>query len=314
MRLMIYLFATACFVAYLPTELGAAPPTPAPTIATPKNEPIQVRTGLYLLNLGRLDTVTGTFTADFYISFECDKPCDTSQFEFENGRATSVDNQGVTPTRQDYRVIGNYNAAIDLKSYPFDKHKLDIVVEEKRQTEDQLIYQPDARFNGIDPNVIVSGWQLVGWDTRVSKHYYPNFDETYSRYEFFITIRRGILEAVLKALLPAFFIVVGGFLGFLLGPDKTIQRLTINTGALTGAILFHVNLTSQVPSVGALTYADKFMIVNYVGLVAALLSTVFIMIFEDEKRDTVAIRLHRGTRFTIPIIWVLLQAVVALTM
>jgi hypothetical protein len=153
----------------------------------------------------------------------------------------------------------------------------------------------------------------VGWDTKVTTHYYPNFDQTYSRYEFFIKIQRGTLEAVLKALLPALFIVVGGFLGFLLGPDKTIQRLTINTGALTGAILFHVNVTSQVPPVGALTYADKFMIVNYVGLVGALLSTVFMMILMDRKREALAERLHRITRISIPVVWLLLQGVAALT-
>jgi hypothetical protein len=308
-RLAIVLFLMGSFL----PELGASSLTQTAPASQPSEEPIKVRTGLYLLNVGRLDTITATFSADFYLSLECDKPCDPSHFEFVNGRASQVDNQGDTPTRKDYRILGNYYTAINLKSYPFDSHQLDIILEDRGLTQDKLVYQPEPRFNGIDPKVIVSGWELVGWNTKVSTHYYPIFDETYSRYEFFITIRRGVLEAVLKALLPAIFIVVGGFLGFLLGPDKTLQRLTINTGALTGAILFHVNLTSQVPPVGALTYADKFMIINYVGLVGALLSTVFMMIFEEESKVAIAEKLHRRTRFTIPALWLALQIAVAFT-
>jgi hypothetical protein len=53
----------------------------------------------------------------------------------------------------------------------------------------------------------------------------------YSRYVFEVVIERGALSSVFKAILPALFIVLGGFLALLLGPDKALQRLGINMGA-----------------------------------------------------------------------------------
>ncbi len=290
------------------TNLQEGPPPAAPAAAT------VVKTGIYLLNVGRLDTTTGNFTADFYLTFDCDRPCNPARFEFANGQAVEADLQYETPTRREYRIQGNFSTNIDFRSYPFDKHKLLVALEDKQQPEEELVYQFAPELTGVDSEVIVSGWELMGWEARVTSHYYPVFDETYSRFEFFIEIRRGTVAAVLKALLPALFIVAGGFLAFLLGPDKALHRLTIDTGALTGAILFHVNVTSQIPPVGSLTYADKFMIVNYIGLVGALLTTVFMLILTDQKRDELAERIHRITRSAVPLTWLLLQAVAAYTL
>ncbi|MBI3743746.1 MAG: hypothetical protein HY261_05590 [Chloroflexi bacterium] len=280
----------------------------------PASQAVQVRTGMYMLNVGRLDTLTGTYNADFYLVFECDRPCDPGNFEFSNGRATALDKQGDDPNGKTFRVQASFNTDVDFRNYPFDKHKLLISLEDKLLTKEQLQYVVDPKLNAIDDHVIVGGWELHGWDAIVTDHYYPVFDETYSRYEFFIHIQRGVLAAILKSLLPALVIVLGGFLGFLLGPDKALQRLTIATAALTGAILFHVNLTSQVPPVGSLTYADKFMIVNYVGLVGALAATVAILILTDRKQEARALRIHRGSRLTVPIVWVVLQGLVAWTL
>ena len=42
----------------------------------PNAGPVRVSVAVYLLSLGRLDTASGTFTADFYLSFRCERPCD----------------------------------------------------------------------------------------------------------------------------------------------------------------------------------------------------------------------------------------------
>ncbi|MEM0475506.1 MAG: hypothetical protein QW343_01805, partial [Candidatus Norongarragalinales archaeon] len=44
-------------------------------------QPIQVRTSVYVLNLGKFEVSTGSYTIDFYLNFECDSECNP-QFEF----------------------------------------------------------------------------------------------------------------------------------------------------------------------------------------------------------------------------------------
>ncbi|MDP3881477.1 MAG: hypothetical protein Q8Q31_01220 [Nanoarchaeota archaeon] len=47
--------------------------------------------GVYILNLGKFDISTGSFTVDFYLSLKCQVNCSSQEFEFINGRASSFE-------------------------------------------------------------------------------------------------------------------------------------------------------------------------------------------------------------------------------
>lgn len=83
----------------------------------------EIKVGIYVLNLGKFDVATGSFTADFYLSLKCDKVCPKQDFEFMNGRATSVDKLTDKPNEKLYRIQANLNSPIDLKKFPYDKQQ-----------------------------------------------------------------------------------------------------------------------------------------------------------------------------------------------
>jgi hypothetical protein len=180
-----------------------------------------------------------------YLTLECDQPCTPNRFEFMNGRATSTDLVEDEPNYKSYRIQASLQANPDLRDYPFDRHNLFIQFEDKSNSTARLVYEATPDFNGVDPSVIIAGWQLQEWSPEVIDHLYPTFDATYSRFQFNVIISRGTLSSIFKAILPAMVIVLSGFLALLLGPDKALQRLGINTSALIGGIMFHINLTSQ---------------------------------------------------------------------
>src|SRR3989344_2173793 len=97
-----------------------------------KEEPKEVQVGLYLLNLGKFDIATGSFTADFYLDFECDSVCPQFDFEFMNGRASSTDKIIDKPKEKFYRIQANLNSPVNLRSFPFDKQKMEIIIEDKQ--------------------------------------------------------------------------------------------------------------------------------------------------------------------------------------
>jgi hypothetical protein len=74
--------------------------------------------------------------------------------------------------------------------------------------------------------------------------------------------------------------------------------------------MFHVNLTSQLPPVGYLTLADKYMIVNYVGLVGALAVTVTLLALSTGPKAETAAKLHRYSAPLIPVVWAVGQVAV----
>ncbi|MDA1003922.1 MAG: hypothetical protein O3B31_11355, partial [Chloroflexi bacterium] len=285
-----------------PTPAPGATPAPAPA-AEPSAGPIVVRAAVYVLNVGRLDTQSGEFTVDFYLTLTCDRPCDAGNFEFMNGRALSSDLQTDEPAEMLYRIQAALTTNVDVRRYPFDQHRLPVIIEHREIPSSGLVYVADERLSGVDPAVTVGGWELRSWAASVTDHYYAPWDESWSRYEFDVIIERGVISGVFKALLPGLLIVASGFLALLLGPDLVIQRLGINTSAIVGAILFHLTLTSQVPPVGYLTFADKFMLANYIGLISALLATVVLMVIATERRPALAARIHALSRTTIPLAW-----------
>ena len=268
--------------------------------------PLEVKAGVYVLSIGQLSTATGTYVVDMYLTLECDRPCTPNDFEFMNGRATSTNLIEDEPAYKYYRIQASLQTNPDLRNYPFDEHNLMVQFEDQSLSSTHLVYVPDPTLNGVDPSVIIAGWQLKSWDARVVEHIYPTFDATYSRFQFDVIIARGTLSSILKAVLPALVIVLSGFLALLLGPDKALQRLGINTSALIGGIMFHINLTSQLPPLGYLTLADKFMIMNYVGLIGALGATVILLgmsTVANGDKSAGAIRLHKYTQIGVPVVW-----------
>jgi hypothetical protein len=273
----------------------------------PSEGPSVVKVGLYLLNVSKLDTATGAYTADFYLSFSSDTPSEPSYFEFSNGRATSIDKSVDEPTEKFYRIQASLVDKLDLSRYPFDHHNLTIELEDKEQTINSQVYEVSLQDSGLDPAVNIPGWELNGWDAKVVDHYYAPYDTTFSKYVFTIQIRRAATAAILKTFLPALIIVLMGLLSLVLTPDKIIPRLTLNAGALTGAVLFHLNMTSSLPPLGYLTFGDRFMLINYIALALALISTLIALAQVDKKQNDKANRVHHIALGVVPVVWIGLQ-------
>ncbi|MEM4662491.1 MAG: hypothetical protein QXM75_00505 [Candidatus Diapherotrites archaeon] len=275
------------------------------------SEPQKVEVGIYVLNIGKFEVSTGSYTVDFYLSMKCDKPCDPSNFEFMNGRATSVDKIIDEPNEKFYRIQASLAENIDLKKYPFDEHFLTIQIEDKRNTSEKLFYVPDEKSAGIDPSVVIVGWDLIGYEQEVTDHFYEPYGETYSRFIFKIHIRRILLAAILKTFVPVIFIVIAGLLALLIQEqDKLWTRIGINTSSLIASVMFHLNVTSSIPPVGYLTFADKFMISTYSILLLSLFSTVMMMRHAKRKDEVMYNRIYHIALYCIPAMAVFLYGIV----
>lgn len=273
----------------------------------PQDGPAVVKVGVYILNVGKLDTSTGAFTIDFYLSLSSDEPSNPGNFEFSNGRAISIDKSVDEPTEKFYRIQASLADSLDLSRYPFDRHNLTIQLEDKEQTVRTQVYEVSQQDSGLDPAVNIAGWELDGWKAEVNEHYYVPYDTTFSRYVFGIQVHRSVMAAILKTILPALVIVLVGLLSLVLSPDKIIPRLTLNTGAFTGAVLFHLNMTSSLPPLGYLTFGDRFMLANYLALALTLISTLVALYYVDRKLTDKAGQVHNLALIVVPLVLVGLQ-------
>ena len=277
-------------------------------IAMPISYADKVDVGLYVLNLGRFDVATGSFTADFYLSLKCESKC-SPDLEFMNGRAISIDKAIDLPNEKFYRIQANLNSPVDLRNFPFDTQKMQIIMEDKRATIDEINYSPLISESGIDDSNLFTGWNILGWKAETKEHEYSVYNETYSQYIFSIGISRIKISAFLKTFLPVFFIILIVMFTFIMDPDKITTRLTVASSSLVAAVMFHINISNQIPPVGYLTFADKFMILTYFILLSFAILNVVILELQEQKKNELAEKMHRATEYSIfifvPIIYLL---------
>jgi len=270
----------------------------------------QVEVGLYILNLGKFDIATGSFTADLYLSLTCETECSPENFEFMNGRASTVEKIIDEPNEKFYRIQANLNSPIDLKSFPFDAQKMQIIIEDKEKTTEDLVYVANQEESGIDPSIVFTGWNIDGWNAGVQEHYYGVYDETYSQYLFTVDISRIVFNAFLKTFLPVIFILLVVIFSFLIDPDKVATRLTMAGSSLVASVMFHVSISNQIPPVGYLTFADKFMVLTYMVLLFSFIINIAMLELQEQKKTEVVDRLHRKTEYNVlwavPLAYVLL--------
>jgi hypothetical protein len=280
-------------------------------IAFASAEPAKVKVGVYVLSIGKFEVSTGSYTVDFYLSMKCENECDPSNFEFTNGRAVSVDKIIDLTNEKFYRIQAALAENIDLKQYPFDDHYLTISLEDKKNTIDDLVYVFDEQASGVDPSVVLVGWDLTGNIGEVTTHYYPPYDETYSRFVYKVHIKRIFLAAVMKTFLPILFIVIVGLLALLIHEsDKLWTRIGVNTSSLIASVMFHLNVTSSIPPVGYLTFADKFMIATYIILILSLLSTIIMMRHAKQKDEKMLEKIYHVSLYAIPVFALILYGLV----
>ncbi len=266
-----------------------------------------VGVGLYLINIGNYDISKGTYTADFYIYFNCTQNCSAStNFEFINGRADSIDPNDILANEHYYRVYASLLSPVDLRKFPFDIQKFNILIEDKRRTTDELVYVPLIDKSSVDEGITATGWKVVNWSVTAKDHYYAVYDETYSQYVFTMTMSRTILSSVLKTFLPVVFIILIVLFSYILGLDQLPNQLTLIGSGLVAAVMFHVSISNDLPPLGYLTFADKFMILTYFVLLSTMIISIILLVLLEHKKRKLASRIHKITELAV---WIIVPAI-----
>ena len=299
------------------TVVKTFPPRPSGTELADKEV---VRIGVYILSVGNLDTTTSRYTVDFFLNLICEtEGCNPTDFDLINA---SLDREIEDQTDEDdagkayyYRVRGTMRTNLDLRNFPFDEHVLEIEIEDKNKTDDEYVYIVDPEQSGIDSAVYVSGWNLEPSITgEVNSHNYDVYNESYSRARFYIRIYHPWFSSFMKGLFAAIVIVGVGMLSFLMNPNDAKDRIALTSGTLASAIFYHMTLTSSIPPVGYLTYADRFMILQYVFITASLGVAIGLFLMQStENSEERLSQLHRTTRWSIPLLWVASMIVLHVT-
>lgn len=282
------------------TVPAAAAEKAAPAKADAPDDAVQaIKVGIYVLNLGKLDISSGAFTVDFYLDLKSDKPIAENGFEFMNGRAATMekieDKKDGETYEKFYRIQANLSTPIDLKRYPFDSQKMQIILENKTESMEKVKYVPSVEESGLDQAINFPGWLITGWTATMSEHDYPVYNEKYCQYIYNVDIQRVKWNAFLKTFLPVFFMMLIVMASFILNPEQITTRLAAISSALVASVMFHVAISNQLPPVGYLTFADKFMVLTYLVLLVSFFTSIRVFQLQGRNDKEKAGKLHRLT-------------------
>jgi hypothetical protein len=259
-------------------------------LANPKHGgPATIKVGLVISEIRDYDIQTGGFGSDFFMSFTSDKPMPKVHPIFANGREVNCQEIVDSPSFRFSRCTGSFTSAVDLRQYPFDTQRLDIIVEDIVYGVDTLVFVPDPERTSLDAGFRLAGYGVASVGANAYKHQYPprfDRDDLYvSRYKFTIGVDRFAQSAAFSVYVPAFIIVLISLIGLWVPASELEVRSSAGAPMLAAAVLFHYSLILALPATGYLTHADKLMLGVYVSLLINMATTWVFLLVEEDKLD-----------------------------
>ena len=307
------LFIAAALAGVLLGVVAVRPALAQSEAGTPASEgPVIAFVKLYLNDIIKFDVATG-FTADVFLALGCQTPCGDPRVVVDNGKASSREVLLDTPNVKGYRMELAMTDTIDLHQYPFDSHALTIVLISARPAE-------EIQFAVAPNSVRVGDIRLQGWDIERearAEAYVAPFDEFTARsipvYRFSVNVSRPVLAGIFKVMLPGFAILLVGSLGLIVGPEERIKRFDLFNAAFLGTVLFQLNVVGSLPPLGYLTYADRFLLVNLISIIIGVASSILMILSFRAGRKARSWLIHEWSMLLIPLVWLSLQSLNALT-
>jgi hypothetical protein len=294
-----------------PIDLATAPnggvPSPPPgaryksPFAKANPKPIDVKVAFLLNSVDEYDVKTGTFTADFFVSFTSLDPMPSLTLQFPNGKLEGREVIADKPTFKVLRLSGSFKSPADLRRYPFDSQELRIIIEDDTRGIDQLRFVVDNERTQLARGFRAVGWQVSFVEGRTLAQSYPdrfeNDDLFYSRYTFVVGLDRYATSAAFKVFVPAFVIVFISLLGMWVPAEEMEVRSNSGAPMLAGAVLFHFALMQELPATIYLSRADKLMMGVYTCLALGMISTWWMFLVQEQNVEKV----FRIARIAVPV-------------
>jgi len=278
------MFCAAVLVSGLYAEETAVAPAASARSRVKKEV---IKAGIVIAHIGQVNLSTGLFNVEFFLSLTCpaDIPNCRTNFVLLNGAISSKDKVDVEGLKTVYKVKAEAHANLDFKDFPLDSHVLPLIIMDKEDGADDVIFEADTANSSIDDKVAVSGYKVAGSAVYAVEESFESLREKYSLLHFDIKIEKAKLTSILKTYFPATVILFIAMIGLILHGKNINTRLSMGTAGLLASVMFHVSSTSSLPSISYLTRTDKFMIAIYSALLMHILVSVYTLAKEDEKGE-----------------------------
>lgn len=286
-------------------EINVVPVTPQ-QIKEWGSVPTRVTVGLYINNFPTLDFVNNDFVFDGILWFEFDPALislnTVSKFSLERGDILSI-SEPYTQMLDNkffarYSLRARFKADLAYQLFPFDDHRLDIILVNRTIQPSEMIFRSYVSFFVISPSLHVTGWEIsdtavrTGMTQSVLDKYESQKLVSYPRAIFSINLRRSGVRNLLLILLPLFMIYFITLFSFAFDPKTHSGTIFGLASAGVSTLLgYRFVIEGMSPKVGYFVFSDRLFILF---LAASLVEFIFAVILVRIGQLTPFISILRG--------------------
>jgi hypothetical protein len=263
--------------------------SPRSATAQAAEAPTACTIGVDILSIHGINFDENTFDAGFWIWSVCPdnrfKPLQT--MEFVNANNVTVSLQGETVVEGVYwdyaKVDGTFRYYWDLSDFPFDRHDLQIHVENSDWDASMFVFVPDTAGSAFEPDMPLEGWSVdsfsVASDLKTYQTTYgdpqnPAGTSEYSRFTAHVALERADYNSFFKltfVVYIAFLISLVSYFVNLKNPAMLAARLGVISGALFTVAVSLRTASDALSSEEEITLVGK---IHVVALAAILIDAI----------------------------------------
>lgn len=285
--------------------------------ARSKENPNDVKVGLFIDNIFDLDFSARDVEATFWIWFNHSKPEFDARKDIEVINAKFLNNLQYFKSElnngsvwEQLKYSATLNSTWTLKNYPFDRQKIKFIFESTERDLRALSFVPDLKQSKLSDALSLAGWSIEGLSVKTSEVSYnttfgdPTLKDearsSYPRATFEVSIKRNgwrlffstFIGFVLSIALAGIVLVNNAFrkLTQVIEMDSQID---IGIGAIFSAVGTGYILESSLPSTTEFTLADSFQIAAYGVTFLTILSIIVIRALKVRGLDETALTIGK---------------------
>ncbi|WP_433263409.1 ABC transporter substrate-binding protein [Actinosynnema sp. CS-041913] len=239
-----------------------------------------VATGINLNEIRDLDSRDGTYFVDFFLWLKYTGDHVASDVVFVN--AVEPDLKLGPPLRdvtEDghtyrlYRVADRFKTGFDFRGFPFDRQHLDVLLQNRTRTADEVVYVTDKEILDQSPeDYLRSGTNaaadinaIPNWQARSASFFQRTVGSSdalgdaktkgaatgvhYSQYTAEVEVARDIAPFLVKNLLPLVLLIGVTYLSLFFKATDGAAPVSMGVTAILSTAVLLNNVTSQLPSV-----------------------------------------------------------------
>lgn len=285
-----------------------ASPTPSPTApptASPSGTPRTCKIGAFLISLYDFNLANKSFSADFWLWSSC--PTEDLQplkaLDFVNAKDLKTSLDASFKRQNGYwsyvKVSGAFRYDWNVRNFPFDRHVLQIIMENTAGVVSKFIYTPDKIGSKYSENIKLESWRITDFTVMEKTHEYattfgdpdlPDGTSKFTRLYILISLARDSAISFLKISSPVYIAFAISLLAYFL---DTATGVSLIAGTLFAVVVNQQVSESVLGSAENMTLVDMIHITAMIYILATSVVIVYSYVKSGADPQQLPIRSHR---------------------